>query len=125
MFKELQLGDRASITLIVQYRMPPDDSINSSSDVMEEDRRQLGFKFNQGCMERVFLHITFPCVCVAQFSRLRLKRKSERKEIEKFPFLASTLVFAFSFAFAFALRLFTRLFICTCACVCVDRVNRQ
>ena len=91
MFKELQLGDRGSITLIVQYRMPPDGSINSSSDVMEEDRRQLGFKFNQGCMERVFLYITFPCVCacvcVAQFSCLRLKRKSKRKEMENFHFL--------------------------------------
>ena len=53
-------------------------------------------------MERVLLHITFPAIVFARFTRL--KYKCNRKGMENFPFLTSALVFVF------ALRLFKRVF---------------
>ena len=97
-----------SITLIVEYRMLPDYSTNFSSNMMEEDTILVSNLTREAWNE--YFYITFPCVsaciCVARFTRLKYyrKRKSKRKEMENFRFLASALVFAF------ALRLLTGVF---------------
>ena len=62
-----------SITLIVEYKMVPNYSTDSSSNVMEEDTILLSNSTREAWNE-YFLHTTFPCVsaclCVTRFTRL-------------------------------------------------------
>ena len=89
--------------------------VQFSSDVMEVQRQP-------EASNEYFHTLHSLAFALSRYTRLKYKRKckSNRKEMENFPFLASALVFAF----AFALRLFTRVFTCVFICVCVARVNQ-
>lgn len=58
-----------SITHIVEYRMLP-DALHHFLIWRDGGGRHLGENFNQGGMEGVFLHITFPCVARVNWTSL-------------------------------------------------------